>query len=110
VNNRMAWTFTITSIALFMVTLDNLVITTAIPVIRTHLHAWLASLEWPSRHSRWVNAAHRVGSCDAPGSSPHGRGRSLIPAASRSTTSAMRAARRSGRRVVESIQRKYALR
>ena len=45
-NNRMAWTFTITSIALFMVALDNLVITTAIPVIRTHLRASLSSLEW----------------------------------------------------------------
>ncbi len=43
--NRMAWTFTITSIALFMVTLDNLVITTAIPVIRTHLHASLSGQE-----------------------------------------------------------------
>ena len=33
----------------------------------------------------------------------HGRGRSLIPFASRPTTSAMRAARRSGRRVVASM-------
>ena len=31
------WTFVITSIALFMVTLDNLVVTTAIPVIRDDL-------------------------------------------------------------------------
>ena len=45
-NNRTAWTFTITSIALFMVTLDNLVVTTAIPVIRARLHASLSSLEW----------------------------------------------------------------
>ena len=45
-NNRTAWTFTITSIALFMVTLDNLVVTTAIPVIRTRLHASLSGLEW----------------------------------------------------------------
>jgi hypothetical protein len=44
-SNRTAWTFTITSIALFMVTLDNLVVTTAIPVIRTRLHASLSSLE-----------------------------------------------------------------
>ena len=36
----------ITSIALFMVTLDNLVVTTAIPVIRTDLDASLESLEW----------------------------------------------------------------
>src|SRR5215218_6708383 len=40
------WTFAITSIALFMVTLDNLVVTTAIPVIRTDLDASLSSLEW----------------------------------------------------------------
>ncbi len=40
------WTFAITSIALFMVTLDNLVVTTALPVIRTDLNASLESLEW----------------------------------------------------------------
>src|SRR6186997_1578659 len=40
------WTFAITSIALFMVTLDNLVVTTAIPVIREDLDASLESLEW----------------------------------------------------------------
>ncbi|MGI9112972.1 MAG: MFS transporter, partial [Gaiellaceae bacterium] len=40
------WTFAITSIALFMVTLDNLVVTTAIPVIRRDLDASLESLEW----------------------------------------------------------------
>ena len=40
------WTFAITSVALFMVTLDNLVVTTAIPVIRTDLGASLESLEW----------------------------------------------------------------
>src|SRR6266571_5660485 len=40
------WTFAITSAALFMVTLDNLVVTTAIPVIRKDLHASLSSLEW----------------------------------------------------------------
>src|SRR6202022_1715418 len=43
---RMYWTFAITSIALFMTTLDNLVVTTAIPVIRKDLHASLQSLEW----------------------------------------------------------------
>src|SRR5947208_10869283 len=43
---RMLWTFAISSIALFMVTLDNLVVTTALPVIRRDLHASLASLEW----------------------------------------------------------------
>src|SRR5437762_13826376 len=40
------WTFAITSLALFMVTLDNLVVSTAIPVIRKDLHASLSSLEW----------------------------------------------------------------
>ncbi len=41
-----AWTFAITSIALFMVALDNLVVTTALPVIRADLGASLAELEW----------------------------------------------------------------
>jgi EmrB/QacA subfamily drug resistance transporter len=40
------WTFAITSVALFMVTLDNLVVTTALPVIRHDLHASLSQLEW----------------------------------------------------------------
>src|ERR671936_1322301 len=40
------WTFAITSLALFIVTLDNLVVTTAIPVIRRDLHAGLSGLEW----------------------------------------------------------------
>jgi EmrB/QacA subfamily drug resistance transporter len=44
--SRTLWTFAISSIALFMVTLDNLVVTTAIPVIRNDLHASLSSLEW----------------------------------------------------------------
>jgi EmrB/QacA subfamily drug resistance transporter len=43
---RTFWTFVITSIALVMVTLDNLVVTTAIPVIRKDLHASLQGLEW----------------------------------------------------------------
>jgi EmrB/QacA subfamily drug resistance transporter len=40
------WTFVVTSIALVMVTLDNLVVTTAIPVIRDDLGASLEDLEW----------------------------------------------------------------
>jgi EmrB/QacA subfamily drug resistance transporter len=40
------WTFAITSIALFMATLDNLVVTTALPVIRKDLHSSLEGLEW----------------------------------------------------------------
>jgi EmrB/QacA subfamily drug resistance transporter len=42
----MLWTVGITSIALFMVSLDNLVVTTAIPVIRRNLHASISQLEW----------------------------------------------------------------
>lgn len=40
------WTFIITSVALFMVALDNLVVTTALPVIRAELDASLSQLEW----------------------------------------------------------------
>jgi EmrB/QacA subfamily drug resistance transporter len=40
------WTFVITSFALFMVTLDNLVVTMALPVIRDDLGASLEGLEW----------------------------------------------------------------
>src|SRR6188508_1418849 len=40
------WTFVITSVALFMTTLDNLVVTTALPVIRTDLGGGLSALEW----------------------------------------------------------------
>jgi EmrB/QacA subfamily drug resistance transporter len=40
------WTFVITSAALFMVSLDNLVVTTAIPVLRRDLDASLEDLEW----------------------------------------------------------------
>src|SRR5580658_723687 len=43
---RTAWTFAVTSAALFMASLDNLVVTTALPSIREHLHASLAGLQW----------------------------------------------------------------
>ena len=36
----------ITGLALFMASLDNLVVSTALPVIRVHLHAGLSGLEW----------------------------------------------------------------
>src|SRR5579864_876893 len=44
--SRTAWTFAVTSAALFMASLDNLVVTTALPSIRAHLHASLAGLQW----------------------------------------------------------------
>ena len=41
------WTFAITSVALFMTTLDNLVVTTALPVIRVRARTRASSgLEW----------------------------------------------------------------
>jgi EmrB/QacA subfamily drug resistance transporter len=46
VGTRTAWTFVITSIALFMVVLDNLVVSTALPVIRVDLGASIEQLEW----------------------------------------------------------------
>jgi len=41
-----AWAIAITGLALFMASLDNLVVTTALPVIRVRLHAGLSGLEW----------------------------------------------------------------
>lgn len=40
------WTLIVTSVAVFMMSLDNLVVTTALPVIKTELGASLGSLEW----------------------------------------------------------------
>ena len=45
-NHKLLWAFLITSAAGFMVTLDNLVVTTALPVIRHDLGAGLSGLEW----------------------------------------------------------------
>jgi EmrB/QacA subfamily drug resistance transporter len=44
--SRGIWTFAVTSIALLMVVLDNLVVTTALPVIRADLNASFEQLEW----------------------------------------------------------------
>src|ERR671910_229634 len=43
---RPGWTFAIVSTALFMVVLDNLVVTNALPSIREDLGATIQSLEW----------------------------------------------------------------
>jgi EmrB/QacA subfamily drug resistance transporter len=43
---NVGWTFAITSVVLFMAALDNLVVTTALPVIRADLNASLSQLEW----------------------------------------------------------------
>jgi EmrB/QacA subfamily drug resistance transporter len=45
-NHKMLWAFVLTSAAGFMVTLDNLVVTTALPVIHRDLGASLSGLEW----------------------------------------------------------------
>jgi EmrB/QacA subfamily drug resistance transporter len=45
-DKRTISTFIVTTIALFMVVLDNLVVSTAIPAIRTDLGASLEDLEW----------------------------------------------------------------
>jgi EmrB/QacA subfamily drug resistance transporter len=45
-DRHLIWTFAITTIALFMTSLDNLVVTTALPVIRGDLDASLPQLEW----------------------------------------------------------------
>src|ERR1700709_2070582 len=39
-------TIVVTSVAAFMVALDNLVVTTALPSIRAQLHTGLEGLEW----------------------------------------------------------------
>jgi EmrB/QacA subfamily drug resistance transporter len=44
--SRAVWAIVITGLALFMASLDNLVVSTALPVIRVHLHAGLSGLEW----------------------------------------------------------------
>jgi MFS family permease len=46
------WTFIITSVAVFMVSLDNLVVTTALPVIKHDLGASLSGSSGPSTPTR----------------------------------------------------------
>ena len=49
-STKTLWVFAITSIAVFMTTLDNLVVTSAIPVIRHDLHAGINGLEIGRAH------------------------------------------------------------
>ena len=44
--SSLSWTLAIVSLALFMTTLDNLVVTMALPSIRRSLGASIQSLEW----------------------------------------------------------------
>src|SRR5262249_32845601 len=43
---RQVWTLVLASLGLFMVALDNMVVTLALPALRASLHASLADLEW----------------------------------------------------------------
>jgi MFS family permease len=54
------WTFVVTSIALFMTSLDSLVVTTALPSIRNHLHASLEGLQWTASGIGTLIAARAV--------------------------------------------------
>ncbi len=45
-SSHKTWTIVLASLATFMTALDTLVVTTALPVLRTSLHASLAGLEW----------------------------------------------------------------
>jgi EmrB/QacA subfamily drug resistance transporter len=45
-NRGAVWAVIITGMALFMASLDNLVVSTALPTIRTSLHTGLSGLEW----------------------------------------------------------------
>ena len=71
--NRTVWTFVVTSAALFMVTLDNLVVTTALPVIRAR----------PARQPPAAGVDGERIHADVRGAAAHRRGarRSLRPAA-----------------------------
>lgn len=44
--SRLGWTLAITSVAFFMVALDGLVVTTALPVIGRDLHTGMTTLQW----------------------------------------------------------------
>ncbi|NUS11874.1 MAG: MFS transporter [Streptomyces sp.] len=44
--SRTAWTLILASLGAFLTSLDVVVVSTALPTLRTHLHASLADLEW----------------------------------------------------------------
>ncbi|WP_327286968.1 MFS transporter [Streptomyces sp. NBC_01198] len=45
-SSRTAWTLVLASLGAFLTSLDVVVVSTALPTLRTHLHASLADLEW----------------------------------------------------------------
>jgi MFS family permease len=44
--SRAGWTIGLAGVGIFMTALDNMVVTTALPVLRVSLHASLSGLEW----------------------------------------------------------------
>src|SRR5215468_2277374 len=44
--SRTLWTYIVSGVAVFMVSMDNLVVTNALPVIRKELNTGLEGLEW----------------------------------------------------------------
>jgi EmrB/QacA subfamily drug resistance transporter len=54
---QVVWTMVLASIGVFLTSLDIVVVATALPVVRTHLHASLADLEWT------INAYNLVLAC-----------------------------------------------
>lgn len=73
VGAKTLWTFVITSIALVMVTLDNLVVTTALPVIRTDLGASIEGLEWTVNAYTLTFATLLLAGCSSSSVSPFSR-------------------------------------
>src|SRR5215475_14241165 len=57
VGTRMGWTLILASIGAFLVSLDVVIVATALPVIRTDLRASLSDLEWT------INAYNLVFAC-----------------------------------------------
>jgi EmrB/QacA subfamily drug resistance transporter len=45
-DTRRTWTIVLAGLGVFMTALDNMVVTTALPVLRVSLHAGLSGLEW----------------------------------------------------------------
>ena len=45
-DHQQNWTIVLAGLGVFMTALDNLVVATALPVLRTSLHAGLSGLEW----------------------------------------------------------------
>ena len=56
-DGRVIWTMLLAPIGVFLTSLDIVVVATALPVVRTHLHASLADLEWT------INAYNLVLAC-----------------------------------------------